>query len=329
MHWYPWLNCSYRQILTQYIVNRGHHALLIQSSSGMGSKSLIGAIARWLICHQRKEIRSCGTCYSCRLMRAGNHPDVYHIESEKSQNTIGIDSIRQVKDKLHHHASLGGAKIVCLLEAHQLTASAANALLKVIEEPPSNTWFFLYLRDFERLLDTLRSRCLLWKLSIPNKELSLIWLRRQHSADLQKHNTALRLSYGGPVKALKLLSESCWRHRLKVCDALSEAINGDLLSLLPVLHQNNVIKCIEWLCSLLVDAAKWTQGAVQFISNLDQESLVMRIAQWLPKHVLNESMHRWMMCRYRLLTISGINCELLLIGQLLQWEYNITYQKDL
>ncbi|VFP88493.1 DNA polymerase III subunit delta' C-terminal domain-containing protein [Candidatus Erwinia haradaeae] len=328
MHWYPWLNDSYRQILTQYILNRGHHALLIQSVPGIGSKLLVRAIERWLMCHQPQEIKSCRKCHSCQLMISGNHPDLYHLESQKGQNTIGIDSVRKIKEKLYHHASLGGAKVCCLLEAHQLTDSASNALLKVIEEPPANTWFVLYLHDSDYLLETLRNRCVVWKLSVPDKKLSLMWLHRHHPSDMQKHNVALRLSFGAPVKALELLSESCWKHRLQICNAFFKAIDGDILSLLPILYQNNTIRCIEWLCSLLLDAAKWTQGAMQFISNIDQTSLVIDIAKRLPINILNDSMRQWMICRYRLLTISGINCELLLTEQLLQWEYDISHYKD-
>ncbi|VFP86459.1 DNA polymerase III subunit delta' C-terminal domain-containing protein [Candidatus Erwinia haradaeae] len=327
MYWYPWLNYSYRQILTQYILNRGHHALLIQSVPGIGSKSLIGAIERWLMCHQPKEIKSCGKCRSCRLMLSGNHPDSYHLESQKDQNTIGIDSIRYIKEKLYNHASLGGAKVCCLLEAHQLTDFSANALLKVIEEPPANTWFLLYLRDSEHLLETLRSRCIVWKLTAPDKELSLMWLHRHYPADIQKYSLALRLSFGAPVKALELLSEPCWQHRLQMCNAFFKAIDGDLLSLLPILNQSNAIRCIEWLCSLLLDAAKWAQGAKQFIRNVDQTSLVIDISKWLPINILNDSMHQWIICRYRLSTILGINCELLLTEQLLQWESDIAYNK--
>ncbi|WP_449758289.1 DNA polymerase III subunit delta' [Erwinia persicina] len=323
MNWYPWLNHSYRQILSQHQQQRGHHALLIQALAGMGDDALVWGISRWLMCRHPQGLKSCGECHACQLMLAGTHPDWYRLEAEKGKSSLGVDAIRGVTEKLYHHAQQGGAKVVWLPDAGQLTEAAANALLKTLEEPPKNTWFLLSSREPSRLLPTLRSRCLLWHLAPPDEAQSLQWLQKQCPAGLKERAAALRLSGGAPAAALTLLEEKIWHQRDLLCQALPVALQGDMLSLLPVLHHDNVAQRIGWLCSLLVDAVKWQQGGASFITNVDRQSEVMHIAGMLPASAIDASLRQWMICRDRLLTVVAVNRELLLTEQLLSWEMMI------
>lgn len=320
MNWYPWLNHSYRQILSQHQAQRGHHALLIQALPGMGDDALIWGISRWLMCKRPDGVKSCGECHACQLMLAGTHPDWYRLEAEKGKSALGIDAVRSVTEKLYHHAQQGGAKVVWLPDAGQLTEAAANALLKTLEEPPKNTWFLLSSREPSRLLPTLRSRCLLWHVAPPAEAQSLQWLQKQSTAGLNELTAALRLSAGAPAAALALLDDKIWQQRQRVCEALPVALQGDLLSLLPVLHHDDAVQRIGWLCSLLVDAVKWQQGGGQFITNVDRQAEVMRIASLLPYSAIDTSLRQWIICRDRLLNVVAVNRELLLTEQLLGWE---------
>lgn len=320
MKWYPWLNQSYRQILSQHQAQRGHHALLIQALPGMGDDALIWGISRWLMCKRPDGLKSCGECHSCQLMLAATHPDWYRLEAEKGKSSLGIDAVRSVTEKLYHHAQQGGAKIVWLPDAGQLTEAAANALLKTLEEPPKNTWFLLSSREPSRLLPTLRSRCLLWHVAPPAEAQSLQWLQKHSAASLNELTAALRLSAGAPAAALALLDDKTWQQRQRVCEALPNALQGDMLSLLPALHHDDAAQRIGWLCSLLMDAVKWQQGGGQFISNVDRQTDVMRIASLLPTSAIDASLRQWIICRDRLLNVVAVNRELLLVDQLLGWE---------
>lgn len=112
-------------------------------------------------------------------MLAGNHPDYHVLAPEKGKSSLGIEPIRQVIETLYAHAQQGGAKVIWLPQAEQLTEAAANALLKTLEEPPEKTYFLLGCREPSRLMATLRSRCLYWHLASPDEQLSLQWLGRQ------------------------------------------------------------------------------------------------------------------------------------------------------
>ncbi|MDU6536317.1 DNA polymerase III subunit delta' [Mixta calida] len=320
MNWFPWLNPVYRQVIMQHQAGRAHHALLVQALPGMGDGELVWAISRWLLCQRRDGLKSCGQCHGCQLMLAGTHPDWHRLATEKGKSALGIDSVRDVNEKLFNHAQQGGAKVVWLPDAGQLTEAAANALLKTLEEPPQNTWFFLSSPEPSRLLPTLRSRCLRLHLAPPDEQQSLAWLQKQHQGEPEAIRTALRLSSGAPGAALSLLETQNWTQRQALCDALSVALEEDVLALLPQLNHDNAVARIAWLTTLLTDALKWQQSGDRFLTNTDRPQLVQQLAQRLPAAALDKSLRQWLLCRDRLSHIVAVNRELLLTEQLLNWE---------
>ena len=319
MNWYPWLNQPYRHIISQHQAGRAHHALLIQAIDGMGDDALVWGVSRWLMCQQRDGLKSCGLCHGCQLMQAQTHPDWYRLEAEKGKSTLGIDAVRQVTEKLYHFAQQGGAKVVWLPDAAQLSESAANALLKTLEEPPANSWFFLSSREPSRLLATLRSRCMALSLTPPDEAQSLQWLSRQMSQDEAALQAALRLSAGAPAAALQLLEPARWQARQTLCNALPDALRQDILQLLPALNSEDVAARISWLLALLVDALKWQQGATRWLSNPDRQDVVALLADTFSSRALDESAREWMQCREQLIHVAAVNRELLLTDRLLNW----------
>ncbi|WP_049291737.1 DNA polymerase III subunit delta' [Franconibacter helveticus] len=321
MKWYPWLRPSFEQLITAYQAGRGHHALLIHALPGMGEDALIYALNRWLLCQNPQGQKSCGECRGCQLMQAGTHPDYYVAEPEKGKTTLGIDAVRAISEKLYDHARQGGAKVVWLKDAAQLTEAAANALLKTLEEPPENTWFFLGCREPERLLATLRSRCFYFYLAPPETRYAQAWLAREIPATDEEHNAALRLSSGAPAAALALLQPEQWQQRNTLNEKLSQTLhNHDWLSLLTVLNHEQVNQRLFWLAALLVDARKLQQGAGEWLTNIDSRPLVARLASQLPAAVLQAMLNDIFHCREQLATVAGLNRELLLSEMLLTWE---------
>lgn len=319
MNWYPWLNQPYRYIISQHQAGRAHHALLIQAIEGMGDEALVWGVSRWLMCQQPDGLKSCGLCHGCQLMQAQTHPDWYRLEAEKGKSTLGIDAVRQVTEKLYHFAQQGGAKVVWLPDAAQLSESAANALLKTLEEPPANSWFFLSSREPSRLLATLRSRCMALSLAPPDEAQSLQWLSKQIPQEAAALQSALRLSAGAPAAALQLLEPARWQARQTLCDVLPAALQQDILLLLPALNADDGAARISWLLALLVDALKWQQGATRWLSNPDRQDVIALLAETFSARALDESAREWMQCREQLLHVAAVNRELLLTDRLLNW----------
>lgn len=320
MQWYPWLNAPYKHIVSQHQAGRAHHALLIQSLPGMGDSALVWGVSRWLMCTQPTGVKSCGECHGCQLMAAHNHPDWYSLTAEKGKSSLGVDAIRQVTDKLYHFAQQGGAKVIHIPVAEQLTEAAANALLKTLEEPPANCWFFLSTHQPSALPATLRSRCMTLHLTVPAEQQSLNWLVGQTTQQESDALTALRLAGGAPAAALEMLTGNQWQQRNKLCQMLSETLPDHTLALLPLLSQDDVALRIHWLMALLLDAVKYHQQNLRWITNIDQQPLIAKLAGLMPVTVLHQSLNLWMQCRHHILETPSVNHELLVTEALLDWE---------
>lgn len=328
MKWYPWLRDSYQQIIASQQNQQAHHALLIHTLPGMGEQSLIYAISRWMMCQQPQGQKSCGTCRNCQLMQAGTHPDHYRIESQEGKTGIGIDAVRQTTEKLYEHARMGGAKLVWLLKAERLSEAAANALLKTLEEPASNTWFFITSHQLYRLPATLRSRCVCRYLAPPGTNLALKWLQNEHPADVLQITTALRLSGGAPLTALQLLQPAYAEPRQQLCQHIATALSmGNWYALLPFLDHNQTER-LHWLASLFLDARKYQQRAFTWLSNPDQQPLIQQLSVRFSSSQLHELITSLFRCRQQLTTTPGINRELILADLLLTLEHQKTLLSD-
>lgn len=319
MIWYPWLTPIYKQLVAQYSADRSHHALLIQSVPGCGDELLIQALGRWLMCQNRDGEKTCGVCHSCNLMKAGTHPDWLVVSPEKGKNSLGVDQIRQLIDTLYTHSQQGGFKVAWIHQAEQLSEAAANALLKTLEEPPKDTYFLLGCYDPSHLLATIRSRCFHWLLSCPDENFSVKWLEYQNAGQHDSLKTALRLSHGAPIAAQQLLTSTIWGKREVICRGLGTAFQQrDLLSFLPLLNHDNVEERIHWAVSVLLDVVKYQQGADAFIVNQDVIGIIHNIASFAPAVIFNQISQAFLSCRHQLLSIPGVNRELLLTNMLNQ-----------
>lgn len=321
MKWYPWLRPDFEKLVASYQGGRGHHALLIQALPGMGDEALIYALSRFLLCQQPDGHKSCGHCRGCQLMQAGTHPDYYALTPEKGKSTLGIDAVREVSEKLYEHARLGGAKVVWIPDAALLTDAAANALLKTLEEPPEQTWFFLASREPARLLATLRSRCRLHHLAVPGEQYAIAWLAREVTMSQDALLTALRLCAGSPGAAQELLQSESWSQRDVLCQSVeNSAASGDWYALLAVLNHDQAAVRLHWLATLLVDALKRQYGATS-LTNVDAGSRVATIAGKLSASQIQAILNAVCHCREQLLSVTGLNRELALTDLLLQIEH--------
>ncbi|MFP3014431.1 MAG: DNA polymerase III subunit delta' C-terminal domain-containing protein [Arsenophonus sp.] len=322
MNWYPWLNYAYRQIISFYHKNKGHHAFLLHANVGMGSDSLIYAISRWLMCQNISGIKSCGVCHSCQLMLAETHPDYHKIKADNGKDTIGIENIRYLSKILITHSQQGGVKVIWFSCVEELTEAASNALLKTLEAPPNNIYFFLECRTPSFLLGTLRSRCFYYYLSIPDSKSTISWLKNQKILlSLIDIKTAIKLNSGAPLAALSLLQPQNWIKRKKFFQSLLQHLENKMLfNWLSELDQPDSIERIRWLISILLDAVKYQQQLVNYCVNQDQLLLIIKLASINSANVLLKSATEWQKCRHQLISVIGLNQQLRLISQLINWQ---------
>jgi DNA polymerase III subunit delta' len=133
---------------------RPHHAYVFAGPEGSGKSLGARAFAAALLCANG----GCGTCRDCRLALGDKHPNEFVIEPEGRD--IHVDTIREeVWQPAYRTAPEPGRKVFILREADRLSPSAADALLKVLEEPPADAVFLLMSARAHELADTVVSRC--------------------------------------------------------------------------------------------------------------------------------------------------------------------------
>lgn len=214
---YPWQQQTWQRV--QSARAKLPHALLLSGRSGIGKLEFAQHLAKSLLCSQPSANgEGCNECPNCTWFNEGAHPDFRLISPEKDNDStsddapttkktakksiiIKIEQIRQLHQFLalsnHQH---NGLRIVLLCPAEALNLASANALLKMLEEPPQNTIFLLVTHQPQRLLPTIISRCQVIDMPLPAEKLARDWLVNQGVNDATS-----QLSYAGgsPLLALK------------------------------------------------------------------------------------------------------------------------------
>jgi len=136
---------------------RTHHAYLFSGPRGCGKTSTARIIARSLNCEQGPTASPCGACRSC-VELAPNGPGSIDVVELDAATHRGIDDARELREKAIYAPAASRFKIYIIDEAHQLTNEAANALLKLVEEPPAHLRFIFATTEPDKIIPTIRSR---------------------------------------------------------------------------------------------------------------------------------------------------------------------------
>ena len=133
------------------------HAYLFVGPRGTGKTTTARVLSKALNCSNlAKNGDPCGECESCLAIKNGAFTDLIEIDAASNR---GIDDIRDLRDKVKLAPSMGKNKIYIIDEVHMLSNEAFNAFLKTLEEPPRNTVFILCTTELQKVPETIRSRC--------------------------------------------------------------------------------------------------------------------------------------------------------------------------
>jgi DNA polymerase-3 subunit delta' len=166
------------------------HAWVFTGPPGSGRSSAAVAFAQALVCAHD----GCGTCNECKSAANGAHPDVEIIRTEGL--SIKIDEVRELLTRVSWAPSMGGWRVVVMEDADRLTESAANALLKAIEEPGNRTVWLLCAPTLHDVLPTIRSRCRHLQLVTPSTEAVAQVLQSRDGISPTMADFAARVSQG-------------------------------------------------------------------------------------------------------------------------------------
>src|SRR6476659_5728721 len=137
-------------------MDRIGHAYLFSGPRGVGKTTTARILAKGLNCEKGPTITPDNTCPSCQEIAAGRSIDVFEIDA--ASNT-GVDNIRELRESAKYAAARSRYKIFIIDEVHMLSTSAFNALLKILEEPPSHVVFIMATTERHKVPATILSRC--------------------------------------------------------------------------------------------------------------------------------------------------------------------------
>ncbi|WP_138380002.1 DNA polymerase III subunit delta' [Luteithermobacter gelatinilyticus] len=242
-----------RLFLDAFNADKLHHAWMITGPRGIGKASLAYHMARFLLHHapteeaggglfgdtlEKTALTTLATDPESRtnqLINAGSHPDLLSIErgldekTGKRRKEIVIDEVRRLQGFFNTTSSDGGWRIAIIDSADEMNRNAANALLKVLEEPPRHALLFILAHAPGRLLPTIRSRCRQMRLK-PLTDQAVAEILRRENPELPEEELAgyAVLSEGSPGYALNLVHQK------------GLELYSQILSLLSTLPEVNV-----------------------------------------------------------------------------------------
>lgn len=274
------------------------HALLFHGIAGLGKSALAWQLARSLLCESPvTDAMACGTCASCVRFAAGTHPDLKCVTLLGDSRVIGVDQIREIGQFSTLTPHTAKRKIILLDPAEAMNTSAANAFLKVLEEPPPTCSLLLVTAHAARLPATIRSRCVAISVQPPRSKEAAAWLQSL-GVDSKTAVAGLNLAGGAPVRALELIRAdelSLHDHWRRDVSAIRDG-SKDPLSCAREWKDFGVERCLGWfqryVAELAAELARDLSNQEKhiFLSNLFSYSDVLSEAKNLAAGPLDESL---------------------------------------
>ncbi len=198
-------------------IENGHlsHAYLFTGPEGIGRTTLALAFAQALLCEA--EDKPCGACRACRRIAGGIHPDVWLVEPQ--EGLLRVDQVREVAREASRRPVEASRRVFILTHMERAHPSAANALLKTLEEPPAHVLIILTAAAEDVILPTIVSRCQVLALRPVPEDTLVNALREQWGMEEQEAILLARLSGGRPGWALRTREDATfWKLREEAFD---------------------------------------------------------------------------------------------------------------
>lgn len=313
----PWLRPLWLTLRTDLTQQRLSHAHCIAWQPELGSDRLIQQFSRLLLCQQPQQ-QACGQCKSCLLAAAGTHPDYYFIDSVDDK-AIGVEAIRDLTNQLQQTSNQFGSKVVWINHADRMTPTAANALLKTLEEPTADTYFVLSPRRVSNLLPTLRSRMQIHVISSPDQAALQHWLAQQLGRNISAEEQHLLQQYPqAPVQVLHWIQTNQFPPD-QVSVLATAWFNQQRW---PDLERGDWSSWLDASEQLLHDLLRIQQGLG--IDYLRQPSLLPQAQAWLERQGISSSqLSQWLKSCYATRKMateqSGLNGALLVQSLWARW----------
>lgn len=209
------------------------HAYIFSGPAGIGKKTIARIFAGLLLCDAPQNGSACGSCRPCLMMGSGSNPDYHSISCEEL--SIGVDQIREIQSDVVLKPMYSKRKVYIVEEAEKMTEQAQNCLLKTFEEPPGYVVVILLTTNYDKLLETVRSRAQHLKLGKYTREQVCQVLRDRYGSDDGTFGLAADYSDGNIGTALELAGTGDF-----------SKLRDQMLELLPMVAQGETRSILDF-----------------------------------------------------------------------------------
>ena len=257
MHNHPiWLN-KYTDSLSK---EKLHHAYLFYGREGLGKRNLLIDIGNAILC-ENIDLVSCGECKSCKLRMSANHPDLHTVKIEEGKKNLSISQIISLRKKIYESSFLGKNKVISIPNIESMSRDASDATLKILEEPPKDTFFIMSTNFIHQVPSTIRSRSIEVGITAPTFDECHAWLSESYSENI---NLAIELSNNRPFIARDLLDLDLLELRSGFIRDISGIIKSGkhIVSISEKWSKEleTLPLKLEWMSYILIDAIKHESG---------------------------------------------------------------------
>lgn len=202
------------------------HAILIEGEAGLGKKTLAREIACALVCRGSGQ-KPCCSCAQCRKALNRVHPDIFEYCAPGGANSFHIDTVREIINDCYVIPNEADYKIYILGNAHCMNASAQNALLKILEEPPAYAVFILTAENRSMMLETILSRVATVSVQGVSPDEGAEYITEHNSEISYDEACSAVLTFGGNIgKAMESLSGGRFEEMLSLADGVCRGLTA-------------------------------------------------------------------------------------------------------
>ncbi len=327
---YPWFEPQWQRINQLYRTQKLPHALIINGIKGIGKLHFASSVAQLVLCQNLQPSGACLQCRSCLLFSSSGHPDLYHLSPQDSAGSkagpgsgqIKVDQVRDLSQFMQKSAQQGGYRVVVLAPAEAMNLSAANALLKTLEEPGEKCLLLLISHQLGQVMPTIKSRCQRVDCPVPEQSIAVEWLAQQLNIEAGPATQLLNVVHGAPLLGLGFKQGGDQSLRAEFFTGLKSILQKKTtaIDLAMSYAKADILMLLAWMYSLLVDIAKLHLiGADRKIVNSDMTKMLTALAKRSNIKAIYRLSDKVQAQRAALLAHQNPNKQLLLEDLLLDW----------
>lgn len=248
------------------------HAFLISGPSGSGKSVLATELAAALNCERKNDVTMplpCGRCTTCKRIYEENFTDVKTLSKRRDKATVGVDEVKDMREDMFLSSTESDYKIYVFDDAETMTTEAQNALLKVLEEPPTNVIILLLARERDRILTTIKSRTQFIAMTrFSNEELE------EHLLNTSSQAKSLKISNPDKLYGIIMSADGKLGYAQKLADpkitAANEEERAETLKIIDSIHPK------RGYTDILSAVSSLPQKRTELISSLERITLALR-----------------------------------------------------